>query len=165
MSLYSEIISDFNCEDENIRMMQRLEAGFMTPDFVEGMIAAVETCDGCNYMLAEDVIVTDLMPEDVVTIVGESLMVRLSAGGFLDCTDYTVINSVDDLVEWCKENDPGADEDDEEPELEGEDEERELWADNDEGLYRMRLAIPMTVKQFVHEHREAIDAVRFRNGR
>lgn len=165
MSLYDQIISEFNCEDKNIRMMQRLEADFMTPDFVEGMIVTVETAEGSDYMLAEDVNVCYLAPDDVVTVIGDGLMVRLSASGYLDCTDWCPINSVDDLVEWCEENDTGADEDDEEPELEGEDAERELWADNDEGLYTMRLSIPLTVKQFVREHREAIDAVRFRNGR
>lgn len=86
--------------------LARLDKEFMSPDFSEGRGYRVETSEGETIYLPEDVTGADPTPEslrdyvearDPVEVVEVELVVgcfaRLSAAGYLDCTDWLFASS------------------------------------------------------------------------
>ncbi|MCK9569034.1 hypothetical protein M0R72_08840 [Candidatus Pacearchaeota archaeon] len=90
----------------------RITEEFMSPSLEYGPYVIVENRGGESRLLPADC--RDLRdPEERITERRTGYYARLSASGYLDCTDYETIDSVDDVETffdtWCEFTDEETD--------------------------------------------------------
>lgn len=89
---------------ERDRILNQLDRGFMRPEVVRGDVWEVVTTDGTTYYVPADVVGNDDLQSfvegtiDTYQLLANRWMARLSAPGYLDCTEWDAFPTMSEAL-------------------------------------------------------------------